>query len=60
MAKRHRTPPPVPRDPQRFQHLPEPIDPKDMVTSVEVEPPPDPLGGRNTETDFMLRYGAGG
>jgi hypothetical protein len=35
MAKRNSTPPPVPQDPQRFQHLPEPVDPKDMVTSQE-------------------------
>jgi hypothetical protein len=44
----------------RFLHLPEPIRPEDMVTTQVTEPPPDPEGGRNTETDFMLRYGAGG
>jgi hypothetical protein len=51
------TPPP---DPERFKHLPEPVKPQDMITSQETEPPPDPEGGRNTDTDFMLRYGAGG
>jgi hypothetical protein len=45
---------------ERFQHLPERIRPEDMVTTQVTEPPPDPDGGRNPETDFMLRYGAGG
>lgn len=49
-----------PQDPDRFKHLPEPVRPEDMVTSQETEPPPDPQGGRNTETDFLLRYGAAG
>ncbi|HYS38707.1 MAG TPA: hypothetical protein VEO01_24060 [Pseudonocardiaceae bacterium] len=53
------TPPPKP-DPERFKHLPEPVKPQDMITSQETEPPPDPEGGRDTNTDFMLRYGAGG
>ena len=44
----------------RYTHLPEPVDPKEMVTSKPVEPPRDPEGGRDTERDFMLRYGAGG
>jgi hypothetical protein len=47
-------------DRERFRHLPEPVDPKDMVAMHETEPPPDPEGGRNTDTDFLLRYGAGG
>jgi hypothetical protein len=60
MAK-HDSPTPRPaQDPERFKHLPEPINPKDLITGQETEPPPDPEGGRNTDTDFLLRYGAGG
>jgi hypothetical protein len=44
----------------RFTHLPERIDPKDTVTSKRVDPPRDPEGGRDTERDFLLRYGSGG
>ncbi|MFL6072539.1 MAG: hypothetical protein ACJ73S_03990 [Mycobacteriales bacterium] len=40
--------------------LPDRVDPKDLVASQATEPPPDPEGGRDTETDFLLRYGAGG
>ena len=29
--------------------------PEDMVTTHEVEPPPDPEGGRNTDMEFMTR-----
>ena len=32
------------------------VRPEDMVTSEQVEPPPDPSGGRDTETEFMLRH----
>lgn len=45
---------------RRFSHLPERVDPKDTVTSHRVDPPRDPQGGRDTERDFLLRYGAGG
>jgi hypothetical protein len=44
----------------RFTRLPERVDPKDVVESQPVEPPRDPRGGRDTERDFLLRYGAGG
>jgi hypothetical protein len=58
---KHESPTPRPgQGPERFKHLPEPVDPRDLVTSQETEPPPDPEGGRNTDTDFLLRYGAGG
>jgi hypothetical protein len=40
--------------------LPDRVDPKELIASQETEPPPDPEGGRDTETDFLLRYGAGG
>jgi hypothetical protein len=38
-----------------FTRLPERIAPEDMVTTQVVEPPEDPQGGRDTETEFMLR-----
>ena len=38
-----------------FTHLPEPVRLADTVTSQEVEPAPDPQGGRDTETEFLLR-----
>jgi hypothetical protein len=31
------------------------VRPEDMVTTQAVDPPSDPMGGRDTETDFMLR-----
>jgi hypothetical protein len=27
-----------------------------MTTTQDVEPPPDPTGGRDVETEFMLRH----
>ncbi|HMM96669.1 hypothetical protein [Phycicoccus sp.] len=35
------------------------VRPEDMVTTQEVEPARDPRGGRDTETEFMLRYAGG-
>jgi hypothetical protein len=34
------------------------VAPEDMVTTQDVEAPRDPTGGRDTETEFMLRNGA--
>jgi len=48
-----------PRSPQ-FAHLPERVDPKDTVASQAASPARDPESGRDTERDFLLRYGAGG
>ena len=31
------------------------VRPEDMVTTQEVDPPQDPRGGRDTDTEFMLR-----
>ena len=31
------------------------IRPEDMVTTQPVDPPQDPRGGRDTDTEFMLR-----
>jgi hypothetical protein len=39
-----------------YRHLPEPIRAEDMVTSVDVRPVPDPDGGVDAQTLFMLRY----
>ncbi|HET6694014.1 MAG TPA: hypothetical protein VFG97_06895 [Pedococcus sp.] len=38
-----------------YSHLPERVRPDQMVTTQDVEPAPDPRGGRDTETEFMLR-----
>ena len=46
--------------PQRFTHLPERVDPKQTVTSHPTHPARDPEAGRDTDRDFLLRYGAGG
>lgn len=34
------------QDPERFTHLPGPLDPRDLLTSQETGPPPDPDDGR--------------
>jgi hypothetical protein len=39
-----------------YDELPEPIDLDQVVTSVDVEPVPDPDGGRDPERDFFLRW----
>jgi len=48
------------RQSRRFTHLPDRVDPRDMITSHQTEPPRDPEGGRDTDRDFMLRYGGAG
>jgi len=45
---------------KRFKRLPERIEPEDMVESQPTAPPRDPEGGRDTDRDFMIRYGGGG
>jgi homoserine acetyltransferase len=45
---------------QRFKKLPDRVDAKDTVASHPAEPPHDPAGGRNTNLEFTLHYGAGG
>ena len=42
--------------PGPYDELPEPIDLGDTVTSADVDPIPDPDGGRDPERDFMLRW----
>ena len=43
-------------EPHPYTVLPEPIRPEDMVTSQDVTFAQDPEFGRNTETEFMLKY----
>ena len=43
---------------ERFHHLPEPVPRDDLVESVPASPVRDPRGGRDTDTEFMLRYAA--
>jgi hypothetical protein len=47
-------------DKERFKHLPKPVRLEDTVTTSDTAPVPDPSGGRDTERDFMIRYGLGG
>ena len=47
------------RAPKDYSRLPDRVDPADMVTSEQVDPPRDPEGGRDTERDFMLRNAGG-
>jgi hypothetical protein len=44
----------------RFAHLPERVDLKDTIAGQQTDPPGDPEGGRDTDRDFMLRYGGAG
>jgi hypothetical protein len=46
----------VRRDLPDFSTLPERVRPEDLRTTTDVDPGPDPQGGRDTETEFMLRY----
>lgn len=41
----------------RFRHLPEPVDPRTLVASIETEAAPDPDGGRDANMEWMLRHG---
>jgi hypothetical protein len=45
----------APRPLPDFTRLPERVTPDQMVTTQEVEAAPDPRGGRDTETEFVLR-----
>jgi hypothetical protein len=40
----------------RFKELPKPIRLEDTVAEVDTRPVPDPDGGRNPGTDFLIRY----
>ena len=40
-----------------FSTLPARVAHKDLRTTHDVDPGPDPQGGRDTETEFLLRHG---
>jgi hypothetical protein len=42
---------------QRFSRLPDPIRIEDTVEAVDTRAVPDPEAGRDTDRDFMIRYG---
>lgn len=44
-------------DARRFSRLPEPIRLEDTIEAVDTRSAPDPEGGRDTDRDFMIRYG---
>jgi hypothetical protein len=44
------------RDLPDFSALPERVAPQDLRSTQDVDPGPDPRGGRDSETEFMLRY----
>jgi hypothetical protein len=48
--------PPPDRETRDYTHLPERIPPEQLRTAQDVDPGPDPRGGRDTETEFLLRY----
>ncbi|MCW2789768.1 MAG: hypothetical protein JWQ91_2384 [Aeromicrobium sp.] len=47
------------RPTKHFATLPTRVRLEDTITSQETEPAPDPEGGRDTERDFLIRYGFG-
>ena len=42
-----------------FTQLPGRIEPEEMTTTQDIDPGPDPRGGRDTDTEFMLRNAGG-
>ncbi|MGH3457546.1 hypothetical protein [Aeromicrobium sp.] len=47
-------------DTKRFKRLPAPVRLEDTVEESDTRPVPDPEGGRDTDRDFLFRYGLGG
>jgi hypothetical protein len=45
---------------RRFSKLPDPIRLEDTVEVADTREVPDPEGGRDTDRDFLIRYGLGG
>ena len=43
--------------PERFRVMPQRVSPQDWVIDVPAENVPDPEGGRDTDRDFVIRYG---
>jgi hypothetical protein len=50
-------PTPKPVDPGRFKRLPRHVNLRETIASHPVTPARDPYGGRDTERDFLIRYG---
>jgi len=48
--------PPAGGPADRYRVLPEPVRPEDTVATVAASDERDPQDGRDTETEFMLRY----
>lgn len=44
----------------RFSRLPKRIPIEDTLEAVDVRHVPDPEGGRDTDRDFLIRYGLAG
>lgn len=42
-----------------FRRLPEPVRLEDTVTTQDTREAPDPTLGRDADTEWLLRYGAG-
>jgi len=47
-------------DEKRFARLPVPIRLQDTVAETDTRAVPDPEGGRDTDRDFLIRYGVVG
>ncbi|HZC52098.1 MAG TPA: hypothetical protein VE441_06335 [Mycobacterium sp.] len=56
-SKKVRKMPQQPGDARRFKRLPEQVDLRKTRTSHPASPPRDPEGGRDTDRDFIIRYG---
>jgi hypothetical protein len=50
-------PPASRRDAKRYKRLPTRVKTRDATASHPVTPPRDPYGGRDTDRDFIIRYG---
>lgn len=45
---------------ERFDQLPEPIRLEDTIAESDTTGVPDPEAGRDTDRDWLVRYGIGG
>jgi hypothetical protein len=48
------------RENDRFRQLPPPIHVEDTIASVDTRAVPDPEAGKDTDREFLIRYGMGG
>lgn len=53
------TPPEEPHGARDFRRLPEPVALEDTVTTQDAREAPDPTLGRDADTEWLLKYGAG-